>query len=104
MKKPQNGRKRTTHKTLWLASFILWIALLLTERLLYSDTFSCELPGLSSFYGTPGWSWIPLGHTCTWDNLGGFTVVDAPTMMTMFPPMLLTVWAAAIFLSRRGAA
>lgn len=100
----QTAQKRTTqktHKTLWGASFVLWLLLLLAERLLYSDSVSCALPGEDSVYGTPGWSWIPLGHTCTWSDLGGVTVVDSPTMMTLLPPIILAVWAFAIYLSKR---
>lgn len=88
---------KSTGISLWLLSAGLWVAGLVVERVAYSDNISCQLPGAESTYGRPGWSWLPLGHTCTWENVGGSTtVVDNPSFMTLAPPVILALWLVSI--------
>ena len=86
-----------------MTATIIWLLALLAERLLYRDSVSCELPGAESVYGEPGWSWFPLGHTCTWGAADGVQVVDSPSMMTMFPMVMLGLWGLSLLLSARAA-
>ncbi|WP_147406057.1 hypothetical protein [Kocuria tytonis] len=85
---------------LWLLATLLWAAGLVIERLVYSGPLSCELGQGSSIYGEPGWSWVPLGHTCTWENVGGVTVVDEPSMMTLVPALVLFLWGISLMMAR----
>lgn len=71
----------------------------MAERLVYSGSLSCELGDGSSIYGEPGWSWVPLGHTCTLENVGGVTVVDEPFMMTLVPLLVLFLWGISLMLT-----
>lgn len=85
---------------LWFAAMFVWIAGLVAERLLYSGSLSCELGEASSIYGEPGWSWVPLGHTCTWEDVGGVTVVDEPSMMALVPMLVLLLWGISLTMAR----
>lgn len=96
-----NVRRRTNpvllSLLLWGASVAAWAAALAAERLIYNDAVSCKLPRADSIYGRPGWSWAPLGHTCTWDNVGdGMTVIDNPSWMTLAPLPIVILWAISI--------
>lgn len=96
-------RARRTGWMLWLAATLLWMAALVAERLVYSGPISCELAEGGSVFGEPGWSWLPLGHTCTWRNVGGAeTVVDQPSMMTLVPPVILLLWGFSLVAGRFG--
>ena len=88
---------------MWLAATLLWIAALIVERLVYSGPTSCELGEGGSAFGEPGWSWAPLGHTCTWRNVNGpMAVVDQPPMMTLAPPVILLLWGFSLVAGRFG--
>lgn len=88
---------------LWVTATIIWLLALLAERLLYKDSVSCELPGAESVYGEPGWSWFPLGHTCTWEAADGLHLVDSPSLMTMLPLVMLGLWGLSLLLCARAA-
>ena len=94
------SRARNVGWVLWLAAVLAWIGGLVAERLVYSGSLSCELGDGSSIYGEPEWSWVPLGHTCTWENVGGVTVVDEPSMMTLVPLLVLFLWGISLMLAR----
>lgn len=94
------SRARDVGWVLWFAALLVWIAGLVAERLLHFGSLSCELGDGSSIYGEPGWSWVPLGHTCTWENVGGVIVVDEPSMMTLVPLLVLFLWGISLMTAR----
>lgn len=94
------SRARDVGWVLWFAALLVWIAGLVAERLLHSGSLPCELGDGSSIYGEPGWSWVPLGHTCTWENVGGVTVVDEPSLMTLVPALVLLLWGISLMVAR----
>ena len=96
-------RKSRAGPVLWGLAASLYLLGLLAERLLYSSSVSCELSEDSSIFGEPGWSWVPLGHTCTWDNVReGITFTDYPTMMSLAPVMVLLLWGVSLILTGRA--
>ena len=102
MKTTQKINKRQhLHVLLFCIAASVWVALSIAERLYYSTPVACELSGSDSIYGAPGWSWIPLGHTCTWDSRGeGLSFTDGPPLTTLVPPVILALWALSIYLSK----
>jgi hypothetical protein len=103
MDMPARIRRTPSGVVLWTVATALYLLGLLAERLLYSSTTSCELSSGDSIYGEPGWSWIPVGHTCTWEDVGeGLTFVDGPSMMTLAPVMVLALWGISLLISGRS--
>ncbi|MGQ0847043.1 MAG: hypothetical protein ACT4QF_23230 [Sporichthyaceae bacterium] len=81
---PTRSRVERSAVAVWVAAaIVLVVALIFTRTLLY-DSLSCRLPGYSS-YGTPGWSWVPFGKSCTypteWET--AFTVGPTPAIVVL---------------------
>lgn len=100
MDMPARIRRTSSGVALWIVATALYLLGLLAEQLLYSSPTSCELSSGDSIYGEPGWSWIPVGHTCTWEDVGdGLTFVDGPSMMTLAPVLVLALWGIGLLIS-----
>ncbi|WP_344126196.1 hypothetical protein [Saccharopolyspora halophila] len=54
----------------------------------------------SSPRGTPEWSWLPPGRTCTWQLPEG-THTDTPSLARVGIALLLILWGASLLLLRR---
>lgn len=95
----------------WCVLALAWVGSVLAEQVLFGDTTGCELSPGSSVLGDAGWSWFPLGRTCTW-LVDGLTVTDRPSLTELLIPLTLAVWlvtlsgrrAATTGAQRRGAA
>ena len=75
----------------WSLLALAWIGSVAAEQLLFGSDVGCELAPGSSVFGDAGWSWIPLGRTCTW-VVDGATVVHGPSLTELLIPATLLVW------------
>jgi hypothetical protein len=93
---------------LWLASVIVWVALLAVDAAFGCPEFT---PG-SSDYGQTSWEWLPPGNKCVYDVSQRYVSYDGPEVHTDDPPFarygilgLLILWpaatAAVVYASRR---
>ncbi len=95
------GQERTLSAPLLLVSAVLWMLSIFADWFTHRDALSCELSPGSSVYGEPGWSWLPVGHTCTWPASAGLpAITEGPSWLTMVPAALLLLWGMAILIER----
>lgn len=74
---------------------LAWIGSVAVEQLLFGGPVGCELSPGSSVFGEAGWSWFPLGRTCTW-SVGGVEVVDSPSLTELLIPATLATWLVTL--------
>lgn len=89
---------------LWAVACALWVLTVAGEALWKVVIWGhCET-SLDSIFGTAGWSWLPLGPTCTW-NAGEppFTATSTPSWTTVLPPVFLVLWWFSLRTSRKNA-
>ena len=80
---------------LWSVFALAWIGSVITEQALFGDSVGCELSSGTSIFGEAGWSWFPLGRTCTW-LIDGVTVVDHPSLTELLIPATLLAWLVTL--------
>ncbi|MDO4241104.1 MAG: hypothetical protein Q4C71_01035 [Microbacteriaceae bacterium] len=88
-------------KLFWV-SVVLWILAVAGEFLYYKvivGSLACKT-SVDSVFGEAGWSWLPLGHTCTWSLPGGGTATSYPTMTVMLVPLILALWGLSLLVAR----
>jgi hypothetical protein len=79
----------------WSVLALAWIGSVVAEQVLLGDTVGCELSPGGSVFGEAGWSWFPLGRTCTW-LIDGVPVVDRPALTELLIPATLVTWLATL--------
>lgn len=79
----------------WSVLVVAWIGSIVVEQVLFGDSIGCELSPGTSVFGDAGWSWFPLGRTCTW-LIDGVTVIDHPSLIELLIPATLLVWLVAL--------
>jgi len=85
----------------WSLLALAWIGSVVAEQLLFGSDVGCELSPGSSVFGDAGWSWIPLGRTCTW-SVDGATVIHGPSLTELLIPATLAVWLVTLLRVRRA--
>ena len=90
---------------LWAVLALGWVAALAGVRVLsgmHPDS-SCELfPGESGL-GTPGWSWVPLGRTCTYELDPSIVFTTGPGGLPSLTGLALVLGASRLLRERRRA-
>jgi hypothetical protein len=79
----------------WSVLALAWVGSVVAEQLLFGNTVGCELSPGGSVFGDAGWSWFPLGRTCTW-SIDGATVVHGPSLTELLIPATLAVWLVTL--------
>ena len=75
----------------WVLAALLLVADLIRQRY-FSDDWDCVLQNTSGYVGTSGWSWMPLGRTCSFVAEQGES--ELPLSFT-FEPQAYVVWLQA---------
>lgn len=79
----------------------IWIGGLFIDWISHREKIDCELSEGSSIFGEPGWSWFPMGHTCTWEKIPELPMITTgPSFMALIPPIILAVWGVSIIINR----
>lgn len=79
----------------WSVLALAWIGSVVAEQVLLGDSIGCELSPGRSIFGEAGWSWFPLGRTCTW-LVGDIAIVDRPSLTELLIPATLIVWLVTL--------
>lgn len=87
-------RLRSVVAALWVAGTVALVVVILRSALTVAgDPVRCEWVAGSSVFGTPSWSWFPLGTRCT------YRPQQPDLVVTVDPPwertVLLVAWLVA---------
>jgi hypothetical protein len=108
---PKNGEEKVVSNrpperkkfdiALFGAATITWLAGLFIDWISHQDKIDCELSEGSSIFGEPGWSWFPMGHTCTWEKTPELPMITTgPSFLALIPPIILIAFGMSIIISR----